>query len=333
MITIDISDLPDSKWNERVEKSGLGTLDQIDIAAQNYLASNQKPKFLRFFDNNENIVGQLIMAETQRFVSQPNKIKPTTKKLILYKILNHVPTIKKSIHRWTYGPLIFDTKHTESIFAKLGKYFLEQRSQVSGWTHPLSSFTINSLKNIFEITPWSTYLIDLSLPIDELYSNLEKHNCRKNIERAKKRGVVIEQITESNLKQYFDLYSKLHNLGGKKSNYDFILQRWKMLKPFGRTGFLALKDGKPVSGMLFSSYNGYIIEGGVARSEEDYTERLYSQDLIKWSIIEWGVKNKMRYFDLAGFNPNPTSEKEKGIEKFKRKWGGKKYDYYGIKLK
>ena len=41
----------------------------------------------------------------------------------------------------------------------------------------------------------------------------------------------------------------------------------------------------------------------------------------------------MRYYDLAGFNPNPISEKERGIEKFKRKWGGKKYDYYGINLK
>lgn len=333
MITIDISDLPDSKWNERVEKSGLGTLDQIDIAAQNYLASNQKPKFLKFFDNDKNIVGQLIMSEAQRFVSQPNKIMPTTKKRILNKILNHVPNIKKSIYRWTYGPVIFDTKQSESIFTELGKYLLEQKSQVSGWTHPLSSYKINSLKNIFKIIPWSTYLIDLGLPIEELYSNLEKNNCRKNIERAKKRGVVIEQITESNLKKYFELFTKLQTLGGQKNNYDFMLKRWNMLKSYGRSGFLALKDGKPVSGMLFSSYNGYIVEAGLARSKEDYSERLYSQDLIKWHVIEWGVKNKMRYYDLAGFNPNPISEKERGIEKFKRKWGGKKYDYYGLNLK
>ena len=65
----------------------------------------------------------------------------------------------------------------------------------------------------------------------------------------------------------------------------------------------------------------------MARSSEDYVKKLYSQDLIKWKIIEWGVQRKMNYYDLAGANPNPTSEKEKGILRYKRKWGGKRYDY------
>jgi len=82
---------------------------------------------------------------------------------------------------------------------------------------------------------------------------------------------------------------------------------------------------------LFSYFNNYIIEGAVARSNKDTLEKLYSQDLIKWKIIEWGIENNMKYYDLAGFNPDPKSEKEKGIMNYKKKWGGRKYDYWIIR--
>ena len=39
----------------------------------------------------------------------------------------------------------------------------------------------------------------------------------------------------------------------------------------------------------------------------------------------------MNYYNLAGFNPYPESEKEKGIFNYKKKWGGKKTDYWIIR--
>ena len=50
-------------------------------------------------------------------------------------------------------------------------------------------------------------------------------------------------------------------------------------------------------------------------------ENLFSQDLIKWKIIEWGIDNKMNFYDLAGHNPNPITPKEVGIKQFKKKMG------------
>ena len=86
-----------------------------------------------------------------------------------------------------------------------------------------------------------------------------------------------------------------------------------------------------MGGLLFSSFNDHIIEGGVVRSEIDREMKLYSQDLIKWKIIEWGIENKKLYYNFAGFNPNPQSGKEIGIMQYKKKWGGKQYDYWIIK--
>ena len=82
--------------------------------------------------------------------------------------------------------------------------------------------------------------------------------------------------------------------------------------------------------MFFSYLGKFIIEGGIIRSDEDKKNNLYSQDLIKWKIIEWGIDNKMNFYNLAGFNPNPTSEKEKGILRYKKKWGGEQVLYWLI---
>ena len=103
------------------------------------------------------------------------------------------------------------------------------------------------------------------------------------------------------------------------------------MKPLGYTGFLARKEGKPIGGLLFSYFNKVIVEAGVARSKEDFSENLYSQDLIKWKIIQWGAENNMKYYDLAGYNPHPENEKEKGIKKYKAKWGGENRTYWIIR--
>ena len=124
--------------------------------------------------------------------------------------------------------------------------------------------------------------------------------------------------------------NKTRKKGQKKADLEFFKYRWKLFQPLGYSGFLARKDHEPVSGLLFSYVNGYIIEIGVARSIRDTQEKLYSQDLIKWKIIEWGIKNKMKYYDLTGFNPNPISKREEGITQYKKKWGGKAFYYYRI---
>ena len=57
------------------------------------------------------------------------------------------------------------------------------------------------------------------------------------------------------------------------------------------------------------------------------------ESIISGYLIEWGLENNMKWYNLAGFNPEPVSEKEKGIFRFKKKWGGKQFNYNGIQLK
>jgi len=188
------------------------------------------------------------------------------------------------------------------------------------------------LKNNFEISLWSTYLIDLTKPKDQLYNNIKKSNGRKNIERSIRKGVVVEEITTKTLPEYVDVLNKMYRESGREEvKLDIIMYWWTLFEPLGYSGLIAKKNETIIGGLLFSYFNNYLIEALVARSKKDSEEKLYAQDLIKWKIIEWANNKKLRYYDLAGFNPKPESPKEVGIMEFKKKWGGVKHDFWKIK--
>jgi len=317
MITIDISDQADLKWNKRLEDSNLGTIYQSAEIAQHFINIKQKPLFLKFIDGRGSIVGQLLLRES----SYPNNRNIKTK--LVKRFLR-----KQQLCQWSYGPLIFEDNFTNEIYQELGKFLLSKNYRVSGAEHPFCKGRTEKTMKEFTITKWATFIIDLTTPIDEIYQKISKHNGRKNIERSKKRGVIIEEINEKSLKEYLEMRDQMRtNSNEEKINHENFFSWWKLLKPLGYTGYIAKKDEDYVGGIMFSFYCGHIIEGGVARSTIDSENHLYSQDLIKWSIIEWGVKNKMKYYNLAGFNPHPKSTKEEGILRYKEKWGGKRFNY------
>ena len=321
MIYIDVDEKVDSGWNDRLSKSELGTIYQT--AEWGYVSEylGWKPIFLRFIDEKGEIIGQLLISVTPRFN------KKTTK----YNLLRNLPLVENKIYRWSYGPVVFKSEYISDIYKILTDYLQKKKCKVWGMQNPLSPFT-DSLEKNFDLQKWSTFVIDLRDSKKNLYDKLTKNSCQKNIERSNNRGVKIVEITESNFHLYYELYNATKkNMGGEPSSDTELLDAWKILKPAGHKGFLAMKDETAVGGLFFSYFNGYIIESGVARSEVDYANKLYSQDLIKWKIIEWGVDNKMNYYDLTGVNPEPQSEKEKGIFRYKEKWGGKKCDYWIIK--
>ena len=41
----------------------------------------------------------------------------------------------------------------------------------------------------------------------------------------------------------------------------------------------------------------------------------------------------MKYYNLSGINPNPESKKEEGIFRYKKKWGGKQYNFWRLFFK
>lgn len=321
LISIEEDVKPDQKWNDRLIKSGLGTIYQTKEMGLYFHISNLNPKYLKFIDNTGEIVGQLLVEEFSRFKNKGKK----------GYILKNIPRLKKKLCKWVYGPIVFENKYASEIYTELGNFLQNKNCIVRGSQHPLSTEGIFSFKNKFNLIKWNTSLIDLTYDEQELYNKIDKHSGRKNIERAIKRDVIIEEANEKNILEFSDLYyMNKQSRHATKNELDDMKNWWSCLKPAGYSGFLTKKDDSLIGGIMFSSFNNYIIEGGVARSEKDTKMKLYSQDLIKWNIIQWGIKNNMKYYDLAGYNPNPQSEKEKGIMRYKKKWGGKNFEYWKI---
>ena len=163
----------------------------------------------------------------------------------------------------------------------------------------------------------------------------QSQNFKLHIEKLEPNSEIdiVEPIDDDNYRKYAELKGLEKNLNLTSDELEDRIEWWRSAKRLGYSGFLALKNKKPIGGILFSSFGKHILEVGIVRSREDTVNHFYSQDLLKWKIIEWGIENKMLYYNLSGFNPEPQSSKEEGILRYKKKWGGQRYDFSRLFLK
>jgi hypothetical protein len=323
MISLEIHEEVGGDWNSKLLESSLGNIFQTKEYG-NYLRSimNWQILFLKFVDPKGNIIAQLLMSLNSRFEKQ-GKLK---------KILQKFPIRGKTLYRWINGPVIFDSTYNVEVINQLRTFLLSKKSMVLGQEHPLSGGLFSSFGKPFRLIEWGTFLIDLTLDKQLLWNNLDKKSARKNIERSKRHGVSVKEMNTSDLSIYHKMLNETKHKAKSDVDISEVEGLWKNLFPVGLRGFLSFANGNPIGGILISSFNKYINEWGVARTEVDTTNKLYSQDLLKWHIIEWGINNKSNFYDLTGVNPNTTNKKELGIFRYKEKWGGRYIQYQKCQL-
>lgn len=318
MITVESDSEADKDWNNRLLNSEVGNIHQTkEMAASKRLKGNDA-LFLKFIDGKGQIVGQLMLLLYSRF----------KKRGTVGKILEKIPGISDVIYKWAYGPVVFDSKFIPEIRAELRNFLISNRCKVWGTEHPLANQILSEFTKPFNIKRESTFLLNLNQSREVLWKKMDKHSVRKNIERSQTRGVVVKEM----LKPDFLLYCKMTRDLGKVQDISISIaeKQWDILKKVGYTGFFAYENDVPVGGIAIGYFNGYINEFNIIRTERDSLAKLYSQDLLKWKIIEWAIQKGYKYYDLSGVNPNPTTEKELGIFRYKKKWGGDLVNYHLI---
>lgn len=271
-----------------------------------------KPIFIKFVNERGTIIGQVVLSSFSRFKNRR----------ILGKVMKKIPGPKKMVYRWVYGPVLFDLNAKEEICSAFCDYLISKKGRLMGQEHPLTSGILSCMQKPFQISKWSTFLIDLSKTQHVLWQKLDKNSARKNIERSQRRGVYIKEMTKSDLPDFHKLFKETKLKRGSDIDLLSLEILWEKLRPIGFTGFLAYQNENPIGGIMVTYFNRYVNEWGVARSDKDTVSKLYAQDLLKWKIIEWGISKKFRYYDLTGVNPDPGNRKESGIFRYKKKWGG-----------
>ena len=328
---LEIQEEPSKDWNEFLLKSEFGTIYQTkEYAAYSKSLLKFKPKYMKFFDSTGSVIGQLLLFETFRGRRKTAKFFGRGR---IYSCLSKIGNIFPQEAIWISGPVVSDVCNNKVVMKLLGDFIMEKKYKFCGSVHPLNNSCFFPESFNFLSKNLGTFLIDLKLGKEKIFKNSDKHSVQKNIERSRKRGVKITKV--DNKKDLVTYYELLHEF--RKANhlqpysYEDVVKGYDFLKNVGQIGFLAWYDEIPIGGIFVSTFNGYINEWGIARSSLDSEKNLYSIDLLRWTIIEWGIENKKNYYDLSGVEIENRNIKEEGIFRNKKKWGAILIEYPNFK--
>lgn len=303
-------DGPDPDWNKRLFDSKFGTIFQTEEYG-NYEKSITKcqPKYFKFRNENDVVIGQILLFKVFRGKGS------------ITKLITRGLGTKYTKWIWSYGPVVFDESYYAEILHQLFNFL--GSTNFEGSPHPQDN------KQSFAKQTAATFIIDLNQDVDDIFKKTDKKSVQKNIERSRERGVTIKEfsIGDRDFADYSSLlnrYRKSNDLGIYSDDQIKEVFHLATSTTGKGTGFLAWYEKMPIGGIFISAFNGYINEWGIARSHDDTEKKLYAQDLLRWTIIEWGKKKGCRFYDLSGvkYPEEQQSTKEKGIFQNKKKWGG-----------
>ncbi|OLC91196.1 MAG: hypothetical protein AUI61_01710 [Thaumarchaeota archaeon 13_1_40CM_2_39_13_2] len=325
-LEVDISDTVDENyWNKNLRKNTCSTIYQVPNYSIVYKqVFDSKPIFITVKKNSE-LAGQLaILIHTKYYWKDANVFSKTLgSKLNLNSIL-----------RWEYGPIIHDSfdkgEILEALLMAVERISEENNvNMVRGTTYPLPIFDYSKIfaKHGYNYTSWATYITELEQDPESLYDKLSKET-RYDIRKSEKHELELEIVDSlSSFKEYSDLAfsSRIHAGEKRRNNPLFVEKFWENLYNKGYLQvFLARKNGELLGAIENLVFNKNIIQYGVVNSPKIH---LLGGTFLTWNAIKWSIENHYSTYDMGGINPAPKIEKEKSINFYKSKWGGKQLDY------
>ncbi len=168
------------------------------------------------------------------------------------------------------------------------------------------------------------YLINVTRPPAALWADI-KSNAQRNIRKAQKLGVSIEEVTDAG--QVGPAYALLKNVYRRiqvpLAAESLFRAAFDILHPAGMFKILLVKAADALAGVLtLLLYKGTIIYWytGVDKAYAAYR----AGDLLVWHVLEWGSANGYRQFDFGGAG---RPDEPYGVRDFKAKFGGELVDF------
>jgi len=309
---IEITDSPDIKrWSEFVYNHPKGNVFQTPEMAEVYRRTkNYEPITLAAVDENTKEIIGILQAVVIKEVSG---------------LLGSFST-RSVIHG---GPLVVKTeKGKEAVKVLLEHYDKIVQKKVL-YTLVRNMYDTSEISDAFNSKSYKyedhlNYFIDLNQSVNELWTRLYKSR-RNGINRAKRRGVIIEEVINSDVipilyellkETYMNAKLPLADISLFQSIFEILSQR-NMAKIF-----IANWENTYIGTIIITSYRNTIFDW-YAGAPRRYS-RLCPNDILAWHAIEWGAKNGYRIFDFGGAG-NP--KEEYGVREFKKQFGGKMVNF------
>lgn len=228
------------------------------------------------------------------------------------------------------GPLVYDfsdrqlveiiIRHFDVKSRKLGALHSFVRSFLQ-----LDDIMVNQLGYGIEYDRLPcTVIQDLTKSVKDIWKSMHRAG-RRGIRKAEKAGVYIEEG------KGLDDLMKYHRLQIRTSkrlkipikSFQFYRSIWETFRSRNNVKiFLAKYKNEPIAGCIILRWYDkmwYWDSGSIP-----YYWRLYPNDLLQWHVINWGINEGVRIYDLLGI---PCKKDEKhpkyGLYLFKTQFGGK----------
>lgn len=321
------SDLEQKEWDDNLCLSKFSTIYQSYNWQKLYKTAFGSKPFFIIVKNNDKIVGQLACLLHKKMLLQDANI--------FSKQIGNILNVASSLW-WYHGPIIHDQNNYEEILTlileSVEKIAINHNvANIRGISSPFFiNFPIQVVKNFhYAIEPRLTFMIDLDSDLDDLYASLKK-DTRYYIRKSELRGFefkIADNIED--MKKFQDLKAESFKAEGKKPfrNMKFWKTHWEILKKNGLEELILAKDNNKIKGTIITLlFNGNTIQHALANSPGEY----HIGTFLTWNTLKWLKKMNFHTFDFAGVDPNPKTNKEKGIFFYAEKFGGKKMEYYSF---
>jgi hypothetical protein len=172
---------------------------------------------------------------------------------------------------------------------------------------------------------YDNFLINLNLPVEDVWQNIHKSG-RKTIRRGlKKKELIIEEVqNRSQLSTWYTVLQKTYkNAQVPLADVSLFEAVFDILYPKEMAQFLLGKVGNIYVAASIALLYKNLIYGWYRGFDRNYASYV-PNDLMVWSLLEWGANNNYHKFDFGGAGrPNENY----GPRKFKAKFGGELVSY------
>lgn len=172
-----------------------------------------------------------------------------------------------------------------------------------------------------------TWVVDLRPGADAVWKGLEGR-VRTAVRKAEKSGVVAREAKAGDLDRYYRLHlSTYRRTGATPHPRSYFASIWKDFLGTGlcRVWFAEI-GGEVVAAANFGLYKKAGIYWTGASSERGL--EVEAGTLLQWAGMQWMMSNGYEWLETGEAFPGAREGKLKGLNDFKRGFGGSLYPYY-----
>ncbi len=166
-----------------------------------------------------------------------------------------------------------------------------------------------------------TWLLDLKRTETELWDGMEGR-ARTEVRKAEKKGVTVREAEKHEGQMYYRLHSETYRRTGVSPHPLAYFERiWSDFFEKGLCRvFMAERDGRTIAAVNISLYKDAAEYWTGASSQEAL--KTGANSLLQWTAIRWMRSEGLAFYNCGEAFPHATTGKHKGLNDFKRSFGG-----------